>query len=332
MGLPVAPEVLVLEKRKVERNMKIKRYFRGKNAIITGAASGIGRAFAEQLAAIGTNLVLSDINMERLEMVKQALIKYPIQVVTSLCDVTKEKDVEELAKLTVGTFKTVDFLFSNAGTAMGGHIENISMIQWQTIIQINIIGMINCVRAFLPKMLEQQSGHIIVTSSICGSIGTGGLIPYTTTKFANSGFCEALYGECKGRGINVSIVSPFPLKTNLIEEAGIIIPPGLLDGISPEIAKAAINKGKQYYWENFCARKGLISGFCGGMEVDIAVENYLRKIANKKLYIFERWHGRFFQFVRGWWPSLYKRTLLLLGNRSIKLFDKAFEIAQSSVP
>lgn len=305
-----------------------KKYYKGKVAVITGAASGIGRTFAEQLAAVGTNLVLSDINMERLEEVEQAVKKYPVQVVTTHCDVTKEEEVADLANLAIGTFKNVDFLFSNAGTAMGGPIENITMAQWQTIIQINLFGMIYCVRAFLPKMIEQKSGHIIVTSSIAGSLGVGGLIPYSTTKFANSGFCEALYGECKGRGINVSIVSPFPLKTNLIEQAGISLPPGLIESLSPEVANEAINQGKIYYWENFCAKKGLASGFCGGVDVNLAVGNYLRKIAKKKLYIFERWHGRFFQFVRGWSPGLYKKILTILGKRNIALFNKSFEITK----
>jgi NADP-dependent 3-hydroxy acid dehydrogenase YdfG len=310
--------------------MKIERYFQGKTAVITGAASGIGRAFAEQLAAIGTNLVLSDINMTRLEEVNQVLKKFPVRVITTHCDVTKEKEVEDLAKLTIETFKTVDFLFSNAGTAMGGHIENISMAQWRMIININIFGMIHSVRAFLPKMMEQKSGHIIVTSSIAGTLGVGGLIPYSLTKFANSGFCEGLYGECKEQGITVSIVSPFPINTNLIEHSGIIFPQEIVNSIPTEIAREVINKGKQYYWDNFTAKKGLVNGFCGGVEVDKAVRIFLQKIAKKKLYIFERWHGRFFQFVRGGWPGLYRKVLTILGKRNITLFNKAVDVTQEA--
>ncbi len=309
--------------------MKTQTYFQGKTAVITGAASGIGREFALQLVRMGTNIVLSDINMERLEETKQDLSKYPVKVVATRCDVTKEQDVKDLAEFTLANFKNIDLLFSNAGIAAGGPIEFITMPQWERIININLYGMINCVRAFIPRMLEQKSGHIIVTSSIAGSLGVGGLGPYNTTKFANSGLCESLYGEFKPRGINVSIVSPFPLKTNLIETVGIAIPPQLVENLPPDVIKDRIEAGKRYYWERFCAKKGLASGFCGGVEVDVAVENYLRKIAQKKLYIFERWHGRFFQFIRGFWPGLYKKVLTILGKRNIRLLKEAYALMKA---
>ncbi len=165
-----------------------------------------------------------------------------------------------------------------------------------------------------------------MTSSIAGSLGVGGLGPYNATKFANSGLCESLYGEFKPRGINVSIVSPFPVKTNLIETVGISLPPTLVENLPPEVVKDRIEAGKRYYWERFCAKKGLVSGFCGGEAVDVAVENYLRKIAQKKLYIFERWHGRFFQFIRGFWPGLYKKVLTILGKRNIRLLNEAYAL------
>ncbi len=308
--------------------MKPEKYFNGKTAVITGAASGIGRAFAEQLAAIGTNLVLSDINMTRLEEVKQVLSKYLVNVVTVRCDVTKEQEVNELAKLAIANFKTVDLLFSNAGIASAGFTKYIEMDQWDRIIHINLYGMIHCVRAFLPKMLEQGSGHIIVTSSIAGTLGTGGLGPYNATKFANSGFCESLYGEYKSQGINVSIVSPFPLKTNLIETVGINIPPHLTDNLSPDTVKNAIDAGKKYYWERFTAKKGMLTGFCGGTDTDVAVANYIRQIANKKLYIFEKWNGRFFQLMRGFWPGMYKMFLSILGKRNTKLLSECYHLME----
>jgi short-subunit dehydrogenase len=308
--------------------MKPEKYFQNKTAVITGAASGIGRAFAEQLAAMGTDLVLSDINMTRLEEVKQALKKFQVKVVTTRCDVTNEQEVNELAKLAIDSSKTVDFLFSNAGIASAGYIKYIEMDQWDRIIRINLYGMIHCVRAFLPKMVEQGSGHIIVTGSSAGSLGVGGLGPYSTTKFANSGFCEALYGEYKPHGINVSVLTPFPLKTNLIETVGINIPPHLTDNVSPETVKKAIEAGKMYYWERFTAKKGMLTGFCGGTDTNVAVANYLRQIANKKLYIFERWNGRFFQLMRGFWPGMYKKFLSILGNRNTKLLDDCYHIME----
>ncbi len=312
--------------------MKTQQYFKDKTAVITGAASGIGRSFALQLANMGTNLVLSDINMERLEGLKNELTTFPVKVVTTHCDVTNEDEVNELTKFTLANFPSVDLLFSNAGIASAGFLDYITMDQWDKIIRINLYGMIHCVRAFLPTMLAQGSGHIIVTSSIAGSLGTGGLGPYNATKFANSGLCECLYGETAARGINVSIVSPFPLKTNLIETVGVNIPPHLTDNVSPEEQRERIVAGKKYYWECFTAKKGMLTGFCGGTDTDVAVAIYLRQIAKKKLYIFEKWNGRFFQFMRGFWPGLYKLFLRILGKRNTKLLNECYAIMKKGNP
>ena len=114
------------------------KYFRGKNAVITGAASGIGRQFAIQLAKIGTNLLLSDINMEKLEKVKKITESYGVKVVTNSCDVTKRLKVENLAKSAMNEFEDIHFIFSNAGIAVGGYFEDIELSQWKRIININI--------------------------------------------------------------------------------------------------------------------------------------------------------------------------------------------------
>ena len=170
---------------------------------------------------------------------------------------------------------------------------------WKKVIDINIWGMIYCVTAFLHRMLEQGFGHIIVTSSAAGSLGVGGMLPYCTSKFANAGFCEALYGEYKSKGIDVSIICPFPLKTNLIEDVGISVPPELLEGLSPEAIEVGIKKGKKYYWDKYNENKGPLTGFCGGFPVERSVNRFIKKIRRKKLYIYDRRYGRFLQWLRG---------------------------------
>ncbi len=304
-----------------------KKYFKNKNAIITGAASGIGREFAISLARMGCNLVISDINLERLELLGKELQQYGIKVVLLECDVSKQLHTKKLSKTAISEFKDIHFVFSNAGIATGGPLEHLTMMQYEKIININILGMINVVKAFIPKLVEQGYGHIIVTASIAGTIGIGGLSPYNTTKFANAGFCESLYGEFAPKGIDVSILSPFPLSTNLIESVGIGIPPELLEGIDPVKMNEAIKVAKVHYWKEFTKKHSILKGFAGGFTVERAVKRYLKKIKKKKLYIYERRYGRFMQLLKGLWPGMYKRFIKSFGKRHMSLFEDTFDIA-----
>ncbi len=295
-----------------------EKYFKNKNAVITGAASGIGRTLALELAKMGTNLVISDINLERLEKVKEEAESYKVKVVLNKCDVSKKSDVKSLRDITLSNMQDVHFLFSNAGTAAGGHLESFSNEIWRNVININIWGMINLVNAFIPKMVEQGFGHVIVTSSIAGIIGAGGLIPYSTSKFANFGFCEALYGEFKDKGIDVSIICPFPIKTNLIETAKMSIPPDLINKYSQEQLAKAFEIGKEHYWNEFTKE---------GYELERAIRIYLKKVAKKKLYISERKIARFLFFIKGLWPNFYKKLVRKVGADHCGVLDESTQKA-----
>ena len=306
-----------------------KKYFKGKNAVITGAASGIGREFAIKLAKMGTNLAISDINMDGLEEVKKITESFGVKVVAISCDVTKRAQVKKFASNTIIEFNNIHFIFSNAGIAVGGHFEEIDLTQWKRIININVWGMIHVIKEFIGKLLEQAFGHIIVVSSIAGNIGIGGLMPYSTTKFANIGFCEALYGEYHERGIDVSVVCPFPLKTNLIDTAGMGFPKDIIEGMEGEIGKIATQDAKKLYWEKFTKKKILKEGFGGGIPVEKAVNKYLKKIRKKKFYIFERRYGRLTHFAKGTSIRIYKKLINTFGKRNVKLLEEAFDIARS---
>jgi short-subunit dehydrogenase len=266
--------------------------------------------------------VISDINIVRLEQFKKELEPLGIKIIAVKCDVSNQADINNLAKIAISEMNVIHFLFSNAGIYMGGPYEYFPLEKWEKIMNVNIWGMILVVKAFIGQMLKQKFGHIIVTSSIAGSIGSGGVIAYSTTKFANSGFCEALYGEYKNKGINVSILCPFPLNTNLIENFEFSFSPDLLNKYSPEATKKGIEAIKNYYWKEF-TKKG--SGFLGGLELDKATKRFLKKVSKKKLYIFDRRYGRLFQLIRGLWPKLYKYILNLSGTRHNKLYEQSFQ-------
>jgi NAD(P)-dependent dehydrogenase (short-subunit alcohol dehydrogenase family) len=295
--------------------------FKNKNVVITGAASGIGRAFAIALAQRGANLLISDINLERLDKLNSLLKKKGIKVVSLKCDVSKHLDVKNLGKIAYNEFDMIDYLFSNAGIAVGGPFELLDISQWKRIFNVNVFGMIFLVREFLPKMVKQGGGHIIVTSSIAGTIGIGLLMPYSTTKFANAGFCEALYGEFRERGIKVSIICPFPLKTNLIETVGVSFPPELIVDKDSQTIKKIIDEGKRIFWKEFTRE---------AIDLEKAVEIYIKKIEKEKLYIFERKEGRIAQFLRGFLPNLYKKQLRKLGEDLRSIYEQAVEGALQS--
>ena len=304
-----------------------KKYYKNKVAVITGAASGIGRIFALSLARMGTNLVISDINMERLEDLKGEIEAQNVNVIIMKCDVTKQLDAKKLAKTTIEQMGDIHFVFSNAGIAVGGFFDTLNITQWKRIIDINVYGMINIVSAFMPKLLEQGFGHIIVTGSIASNIGIGGLGPYNTSKFANAGFCESLYGEYHRKGIDVSLVCPFPLKTNMMEAAGIGISPEILEGIDPAILSSTIEDAKQRYWDEFTKKQSIFRGYAGGFPVERAVKRFLKKISKKKLYIFERRYGRMLQFLKGLWPGAYKTFINAMGKRHVDLLENTVNSA-----
>jgi short-subunit dehydrogenase len=298
------------------------KYFNKKNAVITGAASGIGKELAMQLGQLGTNLVISDINMDRLEQVGEELMKMGVEVNSYHCNVTKRNEVNSLLEHVKNDFAALHFLFSNAGLAVGGQFELFSRDQWKSIIDVNISGCINMVSTFLPKMLEQGFGHVIVTSSIAGIIGVGGLIPYSTTKFANYGFCEALYGEFHSRGIDVSVICPFPLKTNLIENAQFSLDPDIMKDVPQEKVQDIVNMGKEYFWEEFTK---------DSLDISEAVEIYLKKIAKKKFYVCERRIPRLIYLIKGLWPNLAKKMVQKFGTENCELLNDSYQICYDAI-
>jgi NAD(P)-dependent dehydrogenase (short-subunit alcohol dehydrogenase family) len=307
------------------------KYYQGKNAVVTGAASGIGRELALQLARMEVNLLISDINEEGLEGVKKELEEMGGKVASQVCDITDPADVQRLAEKAALEFETIHFIFQIAGIAAGGRYEWIPLKDWERVFKINVWGPIYIVNAFIGKLLEQGFGHIILTSSMAGAFAIGGLVPYTTTKFAVAGFGEALYAEYKSRGLDVSIICPFPLQTRLIEGSSIGLPEGFLEGLEESDQKQAIEVGKQHFWGAYMKKESILKGFGGGNTVENAVRTFLKQIPKKKLYIFDRRYGRLLQLFKGMQQGIYKYFLRTKGEKSVKLIDASFKRAFQSL-
>lgn len=187
--------------------------FQNKVAVITGAGSGIGRAMALALAKLGMDIVIADIDYDRLAKIQKEIQDIGRRAFAIHCDVSKNTDVEKLAKETLSNMGTVDFLFNNAGIGLYGKFENMRFSDYEKVLQINLFGVIRGVMAFLPFMVEKGSGYIINTASQVGI--DGGLEPYPFSKYAVVGYSERLYMYARPKGVMVSVLCPGLVKTNI---------------------------------------------------------------------------------------------------------------------
>ena len=199
--------------------------FKGKVAVITGGASGIGRSVALALARLGTDIAVADIDDAGLENVQKEIESLGRRALAIHCDVSKDADIDNLADKTFTNMDRVDILMNNAGVALRGKVEKISITDWEWILGINLLGVIRGVHAFLPHMLERGSGYIINTSSGNGLVAAepppvaAEGIAYTTSKYGIVGFSEGLYGYLRPKGIMVSVLCPGLVRTNLAPTA-----------------------------------------------------------------------------------------------------------------
>jgi NAD(P)-dependent dehydrogenase (short-subunit alcohol dehydrogenase family) len=191
---------------------------RGRVAVVTGAASGIGRGLAERFAGEGMHVVLADVEVEPLEAATAALRAGGAEAIAVPTDVSRLADVEALAQRTLEAFGAVHVVANNAGVDAGAPFADISMAMWHWILGVNLWGVIHGCHVFLPLLRSQGEGHIVNTSSTVTSLGympTGDA--YVTSKFAINGLTETLYRELTmaGEPIGVSLLIPGPVDTRI---------------------------------------------------------------------------------------------------------------------
>lgn len=287
--------------------------FKNKNGFITGAASGIGRSFALALARRGMNLFLTDINMEGLEKVKKEAEKEGVKVFTGRCDVSKYEDFEKTADEFYSKLGDVDLLINNAGIAMGGDMLNIDLEVWKKVIDTNLWSIIHSIKAFLPRMVKRGSGHIANVASGAGVLGSGEPLPYIASKFGVVGLSETFFARLKNLGINVSVIVPAWIKTNIIviDTDKIVYPPKLLKDF-----------GKEKLDEVYSSVMDVIAE--GALSPDDAVEKYLEGIEKNQLYVFDSDYYYDLLTMKGTDPQGYENILVEgIANRG-KTFREHF--------
>ena len=191
---------------------------KGKTAVITGGASGIGLATAQRLAAAGMNLVLGDIEDGPLQTAVAQLRSDGAHVIGVQGDVSKEDDVIAMRDAALAEFAGAHLVFNNAGVAGGLTIGTPKKV-WDWVIGVNLDGVINGVNAFVPLFLEQNEGHVGNTASEAGLGGVGGMGPNCASKYAVVGLSESLFHELAmtGKDVHVSVLCPNFVRTRIHE-------------------------------------------------------------------------------------------------------------------
>ncbi|MDA8141534.1 MAG: SDR family NAD(P)-dependent oxidoreductase [Desulfobacteraceae bacterium] len=196
------------------------RIFNGAIAIITGGASGIGRAMAEDLARRGAQVVIADLQEELAQSVASGITAAGGKATAMKVDVTDGPALHHLIGKTASQFGRLDYLFNNAGIVINGTIQQLVGEDWDRILNINLRSVVHGVNAALPIMLSQGFGHIVNTGSLSGLLPFPSMIAYATTKHAVVGLSKSLRVEVGFMGVRVSVLCPGFIKTPLLQGGG----------------------------------------------------------------------------------------------------------------
>ena len=279
------------------------RVFDGATAIVTGGASGIGRAISEELAKRGCDVVLADLQTELVEEVVSTIHASGGTARAIIVDVTDFPAMDKLVKATVKRTGRLDYIFNNAGIVIGGGVDLYSIEDWNRVVDVNLRGVINGVQAAYKIMLAQGFGHIVNTASIAGLMSGPGNLVYTTTKHAVVGLSISLRAEAAPRGVRVSVICPGFVRTPILEDGGKF--GKVLEERSPEqkrFRSELIEKSKP-------------------MSPDLFAEKVLNAVAkNKAIIIFPSWWKVF------WWINRLSPALgIFLSQKQYQKIRKEFE-------
>ncbi len=276
------------------------RRFRDATAIVTGGASGIGRALAEELARRGCEVVLADRQIDLAKEVASKICSLGGKARAEEIDVTQSSVVERLARETVQRTGRLDYMFNNAGISIGGLVDLHGIEDWDRIVDVNIKGVIHGTHAAYPIMIQQGFGHIVNTASLAGLIPVPGAVSYATTKAAIVGLSKSLRTEAAHRGVRVSVLCPGAVRTPMLEGCGKY--GKVLGDISPELLNDFIERLKPMPADRFA--KKVLKG--------------VKK--NKAIIIVPSWLGMI------WWlDRLFPNLVMFVTGKSFQKLQKNIE-------
>lgn len=251
-----------------------------KIAVITGAAEGIGKAIALQCAAEQMKLVLADIDADKLAATVAEISASGVEVFGQVTDVAKSEQMDALAQAAFSRFGNVHLLVNNAGVAIAKNAWETSEQDWHWLMGINLYGVTNALRAFIPRMLELgEEGHIVNTASIAGLISEPSLAAYNVSKFGVVTLSEGLHYDLKLRGANihVSVLCPAWVNTRIAES---------------ERHRAAEDRTDVSKLDKVSAKMGLavIKAVQAGISVEQVASATMTAVQNQQFYIITHPH------------------------------------------
>jgi NAD(P)-dependent dehydrogenase (short-subunit alcohol dehydrogenase family) len=235
---------------------------RGKVAAVTGAGSGLGRAMAIAFACEGMHVALADMNEAGLASTHSSVQAAGVKALSMRLDVAKANEVDAFAERTVNELGGIHVVCNNAGVAVSGAAWENSEAEWQWILGANLWGVIHGVRAFTPRLIAQNDGHIVNTASVAGLISPPGMAAYCVSKHAVVTLSEALHHDLRQRGsaVGVSVLCPA------------YVPTGIADAEPPQPAA----KSKERLAQEAQLRKAVASGKLSADDVARTVVNAVR--------------------------------------------------------
>ena len=221
---------------------------RGKTAVVTGAASGIGRAIATSLAGEGASLVLIDIDADGLQCAATDLRRTAFDDVRTLvCDLGSSAAIDAAAEKIATVTQGLDILVNNAGIAYYGQAERMTDEQFQRVLDVNLWAPIRLTRKLLPLLMKREESHIVNVGSLAGLVARGKLMAYQVSKFGLQGFSESLIAEYGRFGLGVTSVCPGYVRTSLFENGhnargrrGFRPPPDIITTTAPVVARKTV--------------------------------------------------------------------------------------------
>jgi NAD(P)-dependent dehydrogenase (short-subunit alcohol dehydrogenase family) len=196
--------------------------FKDKIAIVTGGGAGIGEALSKELAGRGAHVVVADVDIEAADRVASSIAAAGGHAEACRRDVSNEQQVADLIEQTADKFGRLDYLFNNAGIAVGGDARDLTPEQWRRVLDVDLYGVIYGTFAAYPLMVRQGFGHIVNVASVTGLVPQPMNAPYATAKHGVVGLSLSLRLEAADLGVKVSVVCPGYVKTNIYENVELV--------------------------------------------------------------------------------------------------------------
>lgn len=191
----------------------------GRTAVVTGAASGIGRAVSISLAKRGCHLALADVNEAGVAETAELARAPGVRITRHRLDVADRAAVAAFPETVAAEHPGVDVLVNNAGVAVGGRFEQVDEADFEWLFEINFWGVVRMTRAFLPRLRASDDARLVNLSSVFGLVAPAGQVAYAASKFAVRGFSEALRHELEGSNVGVTVVHPGGVATQIANSA-----------------------------------------------------------------------------------------------------------------